>query len=164
MSGISYTGKEWRALINEMTPRQVRNVLRRAYRSTAKVIRRTALSSLSSSGLSVRGNVGDWKKGVRTRIYSRGGGFMVTVKGTHGKSVHRTRRGILKPVLMWAEDGTTFRKTRSTGLRKSHYTGRMPKYGFIERAEPTMYAQVERELFPRLEQAVMDVARKAGWL
>ena len=167
--GLTYTGEDWRKLINMMNARQVRNVVKRSFRAVAKVVRATAVTSLASTPINVRGNRSDWKKGIRSRIYSRGGGFSITVKGVGGKSMHKNRRGLLKPILMWAEDGTAFRRTKGKGgkrssTRQSQYTGRMPKYGFLERAEGRMYQQVESELFPKVEQATMTVAAKAGWV
>lgn len=167
MDPKDYNGEEWKALLREFTPRQMRNSIKSAYRGVASKARKIALSKLQSSGLKSRG-ASDFKKGIRQVIYSRGGGFLITVKGYKGKSMHKNRRGELKPVLMWAEGGTASRTTRSRSkffvrLRKGHSTGSMPKYGFMEEAEPTMTGIVEKELRNELVKAVNKTAAKCGF-
>lgn len=150
-------------LLREMTPRQIRNSLKRAYRAEAKKVKKIAERKLDSSGLHVMGSKSDLHKGIRTRIYSRGGGFMLTVKPGKGnvKSMHKNRRGFLKPVLLWAEEGTVGRFTRN-GMRRGHITGSMPSYGFMAAAEDEMLQTAENDLLSEVEVAVEKVARKAG--
>lgn len=176
MDPKDYTGKEWTELLKSLTPRQIRNSIRNAYRREANDIRKIAVQKLRSSGLKVRGNSSDWEKGIRAYVYSRGGGFMVTVKargvnrqGRGEKGMHKNRAGLKKPVLMWAEEGTTVRKTKSktkifVRKRKGHDTGVMPAYGFLESAAPEMYRRAETGLAPEIEAAVNKAARKAGIL
>lgn len=123
-----YTGQEWRLLARQLNARQLRSSLKKAYRREAREAVKMARASLRASGLQVRGNRSDWEKGVRSHVYSRGGGFLVTVKGrASGRSrkelsMHenrrydRTRRRL--PVLMWAEDGT---RQRYSGPGKWRY-------------------------------------------
>ena len=170
MDPKDYNGEEWKALLREFTPRQMRNSIKSAYRGVANMARKVAISKLQSSGLECHG-ASDFKKGIRQVIYSRGGGFLITVRGYRGKSMHRNRRGELKPVLMWAEDGaggTDGRSTRSKSkffvrISKGHSTGSMPKFGFMEEAEPTMASIVEKELYNELVKAVHKTAAKCGF-
>lgn len=176
MDPEQYTGKEWTQLIKEMNPKQLRNSLKRAYRAEAKQALVIARRYLHSSGLDVHGNRTDWEKGIRSHIYSRGGGFLLTVKargasrkGTGEKSMHVNRRGIKKPVLMWAEEGTKLRKTRTktrffVRMRKGHVTGRIKAYGFMEKAAPDMFRTVEEGLSKELDTAVEKVAKKCGFI
>lgn len=157
-----YVSSEVMTLLEHLTPRAVRNSLKGAYRSVAKYVRSSGRSSLSASSLSVQGNRSDWSRGVRTRVYSRGGGFMLTVKGVKGQSMHTNRFGRQKPILMWAEDGTRERRTRG-GLRRSHSTGRMPRYGYISRIEGSLYTYVDGALGAELERCVGVQAAKLGW-
>ena len=78
MDPNQYTGKEWTDLLRQMTPRQIRNSVKRAYRALSKEAVKVAQQKLASSGLKSSG--GDLKKGIRAFVYSRGGGFLVTVK------------------------------------------------------------------------------------
>lgn len=110
-----YTAEEWNELTRQLTPRQMRNALKGAYRREAGRAVNIARSSLRQSGLKVEGNSADWEKGVRSHVYSRGGGFLVTVRGRSSgrnrkeRSMHENRRGLHLPVLMWAEEGTRMR-------------------------------------------------------
>lgn len=174
MKPEDYKGTEWTELAKQLTPRQIRNSVKRAYRREARKARDIAVGKLRTSGLAVRGNAADWEKGIREHIYSRGGGFLISVKarganrqGRGEKGMHRNRAGKTKPVLMWAEEGTQTRKTKTrtrifTRKRKGHGTGRMPAYGFLAAAAPEMYRSVETGLFPEVETAVAKVAEKAG--
>lgn len=171
MDPDQYTGSEWKELSKVLTQRQLKNALKCAYRAEAKKAVEIAQQSLASSPLNVKGNTADWKKGIRSHIYSKGGGFLVTVKargGKKAKGMHTNRKGITKPVLMWAEEGTAWRKTRSQSKffvrkRKGHYTGKMRAYGFLKRAEERMYREVEAGLLPEVQRAVVKVAAKAGF-
>lgn len=128
---INDLDKTWTDLAREMTVKQLRNSLKGGYRRVAKKVTNVARGKLGSSGLKVQGNRRDWEKGIRTYIYSKGGGFLITVNprrgkkelGYHegrryGKTVTRgLRRGSVNqrklPVLMWAEDGTNSRNVGS---------------------------------------------------
>lgn len=174
MDPKDYKGKEWTELSRLLTPRQLRNSVKRAYRREANKACKIAVQKLRVSGLDVKGNRSDLEKGIRPFIYPRGGGFLVTVKarganrqGKGEKGMHTNRTGKRKPILMWAEEGTDFRKTKSrtkifARKRKGHSTGRMPGYGFLERATPEMYRSVETGLFPEVQAAVNKTAQKAG--
>ena len=124
MSSIyEYTGTEWKELYKEFDARKMKNTLKRAYRKVGGEARKIAVAQLGRSGLNVLGNKSDWNKGIRLHIYSKGGGFMLTVKERHSKnsanekSMHKNRRGFKKPILMWAEDGTDERFAKATKFR-----------------------------------------------
>lgn len=124
MNPKDYIGKEWAQLAKELTPKQMRNALKRSYRAEAKKALSMARKQLRISGLRVKGNKADWDKGIRSHIYSKGGGFMLTVKarkvnskGKGEKSMHQNRKGFKKPVLMWAEDGTDRRTSKYSSWR-----------------------------------------------
>lgn len=169
MNNVASINIPFGELARQMDVRLIKNTLKRAYRAEGKKVRQLALQSLHSTGLNVDGNKSDWDKGVRLRIYSKGGGFMVSVKGSKGRSMHVNRQGLQKPVLMWAEGGTKQRRTKSKTrffkrLRKQHSTGSMPAYRFLERVTPQSYQMVERDLFKEVEQAAFKVAMKAGMI
>lgn len=178
MNPKDYTGKEWDDLLRLMNASQIKKSMRGALRAEARKARKIAQNKLAGTGLQVKGDSSDWKKGIRTRIYpsNKGTGFMVTVKAIAAnrksgveKSMHTNRFGVKKPILMWAEEGTKKRKTKTQtkwGLRKrkGHSTGRMKDYGFMEAATPEMYRSVENGLVPEVEKSVMKVARKCGFV
>lgn len=171
MDPKDYTGKEWSELARQLTPRQLRNSVKRAYRREAAKARAIAVQQLRSSGMSAEGDKKDLERSIRQRVYSRGGGFMVTVKakssGDKTQGMHRNRYGKLKPVLVFAEDGTVSRKTKTktrifTRIRKGHPTGSMPKFGILDKSTAGMFRSVETGLFPEVEAAVIKSARKSG--
>ena len=101
-----------------------------------------AKRSVEGSGIN---DAGKLAKGVRVRVYPRGGGFMITVK-PHGKSGYiKNRHGLEKPVLMWAAEGT-----------KQRYPRR-----FIKEIG---WKIVEEEIGMAIENATMKRAAKLGWL
>lgn len=176
MDPKEYTGREWTELARRLTARQVRNGVKRAYRRVGNEARRVAVAKLRTSGLNVRGNRADWERGIRSRVYSRGGGFMVTVRakganksGKGERGMHLNRFGVKKPVLKWAEEGTRVRRTKTrtrffVRQRRGHSTGAMPAYHFLEDATPEMYRVAEQALMPEVRRAVEQAARKAGFM
>jgi hypothetical protein len=179
MNPEEYTGKEWENLLRQMNGKQIKKSLRGALRAESRKAQKIAQSKLQTSGLRVQGDTADWKKGIRTRIYpdNKGMGFMITVKaraasrktGNGEKSMHKNRFGFKKPILMWAEEGTKSRKTKTQTKwgfrkRKGHSTGRMGAYGFMEAATPEMFQSVEAGLAPEVDKAVTKVAKKCGFV
>lgn len=134
--------KDLAQLAKEMNPKQLRNSLKRAYRAEAKKVLGIARKSLHATRLQVKGSKSDWDKGIRSHIYSRGGGFMITVKahranlkgqgeksmhrnrfyddhkGARGKTLKGTKRAL--PILMWAEEGTNYRQRGGKKVRIKH--------------------------------------------
>ena len=182
MEPSSYTGKEWQELAKAMDARQLRNALKGAYRRQAKEAVKTARGKLRATGMRVEGSRSDWEKGIRSHVYSRGGGFLVTVKGNRGKSMHKNRRGRALPILQWAEEGTRQRysgpgrrhyewsrsgrgKPRRTMVRDSGIPrGRMPAFRFLDKAAPEMYRNAEKRLTADVEAAVLRAAKRHGLL
>lgn len=176
METRTYTGQEWTRLLSELSPKELKKALRKAIRREASKARNTAVSYLRSSSLKTEGSRTDLERGIRSFAYSpsRATGFMITVKargaGRNGKGekgMHTNRFGLKKPVLMWAEDGTEPRATKSrtkvyTRKRMTHRTGQMPAYGFLKKAEPDMFRQVEEGMLKDMEKSVEEAARRSG--
>ncbi len=187
-------GKDLATLAKELTPRQLRNALKRSYRAEAKKVLGIARKHLHASKLKVKGNKSDWDKGIRSHIYSKGGGFLITVKahrsnlkGEGEKSMHENRKGFKKPILMWAEEGTNYRQRGGKKVRVKHGiygthrsgktrywtetirkngipTKRMPAYRFLDKATPEMNSTVETDLGKEVGVAVDKVAKKCGFI
>jgi hypothetical protein len=135
-------------LMKELTPRELRKGLKAGYRQTAKKARKVALRYLHASSLQVKGNKGDLDKGLRAYIYSKGGGFLLTVNarratksGKGEKGMHENRYGKKKPVLMWAEDGT---QKRQRGGRTFTVRGNLI-YG-SQRSERLRYYKIRKRV------------------
>lgn len=191
MNPKDYTGKEWTDLLREMSPRQIKNAVKQAYRRTAKKAVGVAQKYLRTSGLG--GDMSKLSRCIRSSVDR--GGFLVTVNakrskanGSGEKSMYKTARGVKKPILMWAEGGTGPRMSqgnvsyvytgntkwearhgKSYRLRRKRVhsgginRGQMPSYHFMADAEPEMISLTEKELAPELEKAVKGAAKKAGF-
>lgn len=168
-----YKGKEWHELLNAMNARDIKRTLKAAYRRIGKQIADIARQDLASSGLRHGGKM---KKNIRVRVYSRGGGFMITVK-PHGKQGYykRSQDGAEKPVVMWASEGTKDRYARhGKGIfpigngqyrtMKGNSTGQMSAYPFLRRAESQSKGIIEQGIVPEIEKAVEERLRKLGWI
>ena len=113
-------GQAWNDLLKTFDQREMKRTLKDAYRRTGKMIAAVAKRSVEGSGIH---DAGKLAKGVRVRVYPRGGGFMITVK-PHGKSGYiKNRHGLEKPVLMWAAEGTKQRYPRGWAKRFLVNTG-----------------------------------------
>lgn len=155
-----YDGKDFSDLLQALSPRELKKVLKSAYRKVGKEVRDVARQAVRNSGLHDASRVA---RAVRLRIYPRGGGFMVTVK-PHGKQgFTKNRKGFEKPIAMWAAEGTNTRLPRKGPhyadigggrVRKIDYMGRMPVYDFLKDVEKQGGAIVERELGRTLENAL----------
>lgn len=164
--------RAWDDLLRTFDRKELKRTLKDAYRRTGKRIAAVARQSVAAGGIN---DAGKLSKGVRVRVYPRGGGFMITVK-PHGKSGYiKNRRGQERPVLMWAEEGTKERHPRSWSRRFLIHTdagfrwvgrsrGKMPAYHFLKEAEEQGPGIVEQEIGQEIEAAAVRRAVKLGWL
>lgn len=165
-------GQAWNDLLKTFDQREMKRTLKDAYRRTGKMIAAVAKHSVEGSGIN---DAGKLARGVRVRVYPRGGGFMITVK-PHGKSGYiKNRHGQEKPVLMWAAEGTKQRYPRSWAKRFLVNTGdgfrwvgrnrgKMPAYHFLDAADAQGPKIVEEEIGKAIEEATVKRAAKLGWL
>ena len=163
--------------------RQQRRSLRAAMRKEGRHLLATAKAAISGARLGL-GTKQDIRQGVYVRVYpdKYGLGFMASVKPhrkNNVKGIHVNRQGKMKPVLMFAEEGTRYRKvgrrkqsffgkSRYTGKKIRHYTrsghstGRMRAYRFMEKAERTASSGIGQRLFTDFEKNVYRAAQRQG--
>jgi len=164
-------------LLQDLEPAQFRDVLRKSYDGVAQKVRQIPLAKLRSSSVKVQGNKADWEAGLRSHVYSKGGGFLFTVRGRAGSrgsgagelSMHQNRfygkTGRKLPVLQWLEYGAGIRngvrKTRGNGkgLRRPHETGSIRPYHFLTDSEPQMVQMVEQQLAAELGKVLANVSK-----
>lgn len=154
-SGIYYDDSELRGLYAELEPKERRKALKGAMRQAAGKVRR-AMVDLVKGDLKSSNRRG-MSRCVRALVYKRKAlGFRVTVGEDRGrnKGFYQNRRGMLKPVLRWADTGTAERVTRGKGRKR----GRMPAYGFVERTRMSQMDRVSMDI----EQALVDQVRKVA--
>lgn len=147
-----------------------RKALRGAMRREGNRLKKQAADNLRASGIG-QGTKQSLSKGIRLRVYPEdyGAGFMLSVKPHKKQGYHTNRKGKEKPVLMWAEDGTEYRKTKTktkffVRKRKGHVTGRMKRYGFIRKTDEQATQVVEQNLFTDFQGNIEKAARKQGLL
>ena len=159
----------WCMLLQCFNKRDLKALLKGAYRKTGNEILKIARQRLMSSGIA---HASKLKKGIRLRVYPRGGGFMITVK-PHGKQgYHVNRFGLEKPVVMWAEEGTKFRFPRKgafvtktdKGFIRITRMGKMPAYHFLDDVERYAPPIIEEDIGKALEDSVMKRASRLGLL
>lgn len=158
MDTIEYDDRNLQQMFAEMTTRRRSQAIRGGFRKAAAAVRRKAVANLRGC---VRSNR-KLEKGIRSELTKRGAGFRVTVASKKGKNMYTNRRGKTKPVLVWMEGGTKERKTRLSTKRKSHATGRMKRYGFMEKTlnevRPTITSMVQGMVIDNVKR----IAKKYG--
>ena len=170
---LEYDDTELQRLFAEMEPKLRLKALKGAFRREANRVRKTALNNLRGSIRSDR----DLERGVRALVFKRKAGFRVTVgtksaskktgKGEQG--YHVNRRGLKKPVLIWAEDGTKWRKSKKATRymvggkwRTGTTRGFMKRYGFMQKTAADVRDRVTDSLHDEVINSVRKVAKKHG--
>lgn len=166
---IQYDDENLQRLFAEMDTKKRLKALKGAFRREANRVRKTAINNLRGSIRTDR----DLERGVRAIVFKRKAGFRVTIgtkkAGKSGKEYgfHTNRRGQKKPVLIWAEEGTVRRhtKTRTSFFvrsRKGHSTGRMKRYGFMLKTLKEVRDRVTDSLHSEVVNSIMKEAKKYG--
>lgn len=173
-SPLTYDDRGLQGLFEDLAPKQRVKALRGAFRREANRVRRAAIGNLHES----IGGDKELDKGVRAIVFRCKAGFRVTIgtkrankkgKGERGYYISRKRRGkpyaTGKPVLIWAEEGTTWRRTRGRGFLKrrgGHSTGRMKRYGFMRRTLSEVRGSVTGTLHKEIIDQLKKAAKKNG--
>ena len=175
--------KPFADIYKALDTKQHRKAMKSAMRREGNRLKKAAVTNLNESGIG-KGRKRNLSSGIYVRTYPDryGLGFMVSVK-PHGKrkGIHLNRQNKEKPVLMWAEDGTRYRKggrrissffgkSRFTGKKVRQYVrgganrGRMKRYAFLAKTEEQMGSSVENNLFDSYQDCLEKAARKQGLL
>jgi len=176
-----YDDSKLRELYKSFSEKERVKALRGAFRKQAGFFRKAAIANLRSS----LSSNSDLEKGIRSIVFKRTLGFRVTVgtKVTKNKSTgkktytgfHKNRRGEEKPVLIWAEEGTATRRTKSG--REKHSTrrgwrtrnvymganrGRMRRYAFMTKTKSQVTNTITGNLHDEIRNYVYKIAKKNG--
>lgn len=178
MQQIDYDDSRLQQLFAELEPKRRLQALRGAFRKEADRVRKVAINNLRSSGLK---SSKDLEKGIRKAVFKKAAGFRVTVgtkrankagKGEAG--FHTNRRGLKKPILIWAEEGTKERKTkngrgvlgfftrRAARKRSAHRTGKMKRYGFMSRTLEGTRESVTNNVQNNVVDSIRKISEKYG--
>lgn len=168
---MQYNDAELQRLFAELDTKQRLKALKGAFRREANRVRKTALNNLRGSIRSDR----DLERGVRAVVFKRKAGFRVTIgtkkAGKSGKEYgfHINRKGLKKPVLIWAEAGTKWRKSKKATRymaggkwRTGATRGFMKRYGFMQKTLTDVRGSVTNSLHNEVINSVKEVAKKHG--
>lgn len=168
---VAYDDRNLQQLFAELEPKRRLQAIKGGFRREANKVRKTAINNLRGSIRSDK----DLERGVRAIVFKRKAGFRVTVgtkkAGKNGKGeagFHTNRQGLKKPVLIWAEEGTGERKTKSGGGRRAarrraaHRTGRMRRYGFMSQTLNDVRDTVTADIHDMVTENVLKTAQKYG--
>lgn len=170
MEALNYDDANLQRLFAEMDAKQRLKALKGAFRKEANRVRKTALNNLRGS---IRTDK-DMEKGVRAIVFKQKAGFRVTIgtkratkAGGKEYGFHKNRQGLKKPILIWAEEGTEERRTKSktrifVRSRKGHPTGRMKRYGFMRQTRDEVADSVNDSLHNEIVTSVTKIAEKYG--
>lgn len=170
-SELQYDDSNLQKLFAELEPKRRVQALKGGFRKLANKVRKKAVGNLHESIHTDE----DLEKGVRAIVFKRKAGFRVTVgtkraskNGKGEAGMHTNRRGLKKPVLIWAEGGTTMRHTKSNGpkrakrYRAAHSTGRMPRYGFMAKTQSEVRDTVTEDMHRMVAESVERISKKYG--
>lgn len=173
---MQYDDTNLQRMFAELDAKQRAKALKGAFRREANRVRKTAVKN-------IRGSIGgdrEMESGVRAIVFKRKAGFRVTIgtknlgkngKGARGFYISRSRRGKAgatgKPVLIWAEEGTKYRHTKTatrvyTRSRKGHSTGRMRRYGFMSKTLNEVRGTVTDSLHNEIIESITRTSKKYG--
>ncbi len=176
---IRYSPENLSKLFKELDPKKKIQALKGASRKAATKVRKKAVENLRSSGLAINKEL---EKGVRKSIYKKKPGFLVTIGSKEKKkrtkkgpakstwtnfSYHTNSKGLKKPILIWAEEGTQVRKTRTQSSwfvrkKKGHLTGRMRAYRFMKKTKKDVKDKVTDFYRKSLEESIIQTVKKYG--
>lgn len=172
MPQMQYDDRELQRLFAEMETKHRLSALKGAFRREANQVRKTAINNLRGSIRSDR----DLERGIRAVVFKRKAGFRVTIgtkkAGKSGKEYgfHTNRRGLKKPVLIWAEAGTKWRKVKrrykftinGKWITAGIHRGFMKRYGFMQSTLQQVRGNVTENLHKEIINSVTRVAKKHG--
>lgn len=152
---MTYDDSRLFKLFGELDPKRRKQALKGAMSRTGSKVRRVALKNLRSAFKAGK----DLEKQLRKVNYRKQLGFRLTVR-PNGKSKRA-------PILMWGETGTRKRYTKTETKiyrrkKRSHYTGQMPRYGFMERTRSEVDGEVTEMFRQEVVRNVTRIARKYG--
>lgn len=168
---FEYDDSNLQKLFAQLDIKQRLRAMKASFRKEANRVRKVAVNNLRSSGLSSNKNL---EKGIRALVFKKKAGFRVTIgtkkankKGRGEAGYYTNRQGLKKPILIWAEEGTDPRKTKTktrvyTRARKGHNTGRMRRYGFMRKTLKGVRNSVTDSLHNEVRETIIKYAKRYG--
>lgn len=171
-----YRDKNLRRLFAALSPANRKKAIKGACRRVANSVKKVAINNLRSTGLH---NAEQLSEGVRAMAFKREAGFRVTVAakkanmlGRGEKGMHKNRVGEKKPILIWAELGTKWRRTKADKKYKVSIEGRwrtigkhrgfMKRYGFMAKTRNQVNGSVGHKIKEEIAAKIKQISRKYG--
>lgn len=187
---ITYDDSKLEKFFADLDPKQRKSALKGCMRRSAGKVRKQAVSNLRScttrKGTAINSNR-ELERGIRAIVYKKKAvGFRVTVgpgRGGRGyyktkgykkaydkafkksgdeKKAHEAAKGKMKPVLIWMENGTKARSTRSWPRSRRHSTGTLRSYGFIKKTEDQMKGRITEVVRDSIREYMTKLIKKYG--
>lgn len=167
--GISYDDSRVKKLFEALGSKARARALRGGFKRAATYMRKVAINNLrtTAAGKSQKplNTATGIHKGIRAETYRKGVGFRVTIAykkagrgGGREYGFHKGRYNkAAKPVLLFAERGTKWRKTKS-GKRR----GALSRYGFMAKTKAQTEGKVTELLKKEILENVKRVAKRYG--
>lgn len=151
----------------ELEPKRRIKAVKGAFRKAATKVKKQAASNLRQSDYRSNSSL---EKGIRPIVGKKQAGFRVTIgtkKGKKASGWHTNRRGQTLPILIWMEQGTKERYTKTQTKvykrkRKGHFTGSIQAQGFMEQTKHDMKDRITEDFREALEESVMKTVKKYG--
>lgn len=175
---MRYIDRNLQRFFADLSPRNRKKVIKGACRKVGNSIRKIAVNNLRLSGLN---HASELSSGVRVVVFNREAGVRVTVAsrkanrktGKGEKGMHLNRYGLKKPVLVWAEAGTKWRKVKTDKKARfkadgkwytagTRHRGFMRRYGFIAKTETQIKYTAGDQIKDELENHVKRIAKENG--
>lgn len=133
---IIYDDDKFTRLLNALSEKERLRSMRKALNQMATRLRAAAISEMPTAWQKNK----DLRKGVQKAVWKKKAGFRVHVAANkgNGKGFYRNRRGQLKPVLLWGEDGTAMRATKQGWSR-----GAMPSEQFLVKGRDRVIGRLD---------------------
>lgn len=154
------------SLIEALDPKQREQALKKAMRAAGRQFRRAAVEAMRATGIARDAKV---ERGIRVVLPKRRIGFRVTVgtRRSYNRKAANSREKAYRrkdAVALWAEGGTVARETAGSlfGRRKSHPTGKMPQFEFMDKARQSELPGIERTVKASIMEAFEKATRSNG--
>lgn len=162
-----FTGEEFNAILKALDARELRNLLRATYRREGRKVKDMIVGRTGNIG--IRDGSRMARSSLHVYAYSRGGGFMVSLKPHNKQGYYKTRQDRLHPqsrwrlghpLGMWLNSGSWKSGERVT--ERGGNRGRLYPYHFLENGEGDALKMVRRDILDELQVQLRKRMGKMG--
>lgn len=164
---VGFSGEEFNAILKALDSRELRALLRATYRREGAKVKQLIAGRTGNIG--IRDGSRMARSSLRVYTYSKGGGFMVTLKPRGKKGLYMTRQDKASPsarwryghpVGMWLNSGSW--KTGERVTERGGNRGRLYAYNFLENGEADALRMVRADVYAELQRQLRKRMGKMG--